>query len=85
MTFWQENYSFIKEVYDTRSTMMILITIQAYIKCVLDRYSKMVEWMDHLEMAISKVIYIIVVKYKINGTFILMKLWQTDLYLTIST
>ena len=36
MTFWQENYSFIKEVYDTR-------------------YSKMVEWMDNVEMAISKV------------------------------
>jgi len=36
MTFWQENYSFIKEVYDTR-------------------YSKMVEWMDNVEMAIAKV------------------------------
>jgi len=36
MTFWQENYSFIKEVYDTR-------------------YTKMVEWMDNVEMAISKV------------------------------
>merc|ERR1711997_827590 len=36
MTFWQENYSFIKEVYDTR-------------------YSKMVEWMDNVEMAIQKV------------------------------
>ena len=35
MTFWQENYSFIKEVYDTR-------------------YSKMVEWMDNVEMAIQK-------------------------------
>jgi len=32
MTFWQENYAFIKEVYDTR-------------------YSKMVEWMDNVEMA----------------------------------
>merc|ERR1712088_295095 len=37
MTFWQENYSFIKEVYDTR-------------------YSKMVEWMDNVEMAINKVV-----------------------------
>jgi len=36
MTFWQENYAFIKEVYDTR-------------------YSKMVEWMDNVEMAIAKV------------------------------
>ena len=36
MTFWQENYGFIKEVYDTR-------------------YSKMVEWMDNIEMAIQKV------------------------------
>jgi len=36
MTFWQENYSFIKEVYDTR-------------------YTKMVEWMDNVEMAIQKV------------------------------
>merc|ERR1712088_417739 len=36
MTFWQENYSFIKEVYDTR-------------------YSKMVEWMDNVEMAVQKV------------------------------
>ena len=36
MTFWQENYSFIKEVYDTR-------------------YAKMVEWMDNVEMAITKV------------------------------
>ena len=37
MTFWQENYSFIKEVYDTR-------------------YSKMVEWMDNVEMAVQKVL-----------------------------
>jgi len=36
MAFWQENYAFIKDVYDTR-------------------VCKMVEWMDHLEMAISKV------------------------------
>merc|ERR1712212_718102 len=36
MTFWQENYTFIKEVYDTR-------------------YTKMVEWMDNVEMAIQKV------------------------------
>jgi len=36
MAFWQENYSFIKDVYETRIT-------------------KMVEWMDHLEMAIAKV------------------------------
>jgi len=36
MAFWQENYSFIKDVYETR-------------------ICKMVEWMDHLEMAISKV------------------------------
>jgi len=37
MAFWQENYGFIKDVYDTRVT-------------------KMVEWMDHLEMAIGKVL-----------------------------
>lgn len=36
MAFWQENYAFIKDVYDTR-------------------VCKMVEWMDHLEMAIGKV------------------------------
>jgi len=36
MSFWSENYSFIKDVYDTR-------------------VCKMVEWMDHVEMAISKV------------------------------
>jgi len=36
MSFWSENYSFIKDVYDTRVT-------------------KMVEWMDHVEMAITKV------------------------------
>eukprot|EP00092_Neocalanus_flemingeri_P058371 GFUD01069552.1.p1 GENE.GFUD01069552.1~~GFUD01069552.1.p1 ORF type:complete len:581 (-),score=157.70 GFUD01069552.1:119-1861(-) len=38
MAFWQENYSFIKDVYETR-------------------VCKMVEWMDHLEMAISKVFW----------------------------
>merc|ERR1719193_2366561 len=32
MSFWSENYSFIKDVYDTR-------------------VSKMIEWMDHVEMA----------------------------------
>ena len=37
MSFWSENYSFIKDVYDTR-------------------VSKMIEWMDHVEMAIQKVI-----------------------------
>lgn len=36
MSFWSENYSFIKDVYDTRVT-------------------KMVEWMDNVEMAITKV------------------------------
>ena len=36
MSFWSENYSFIKDVYDTR-------------------VSKMIEWMDHVEMAIQKV------------------------------
>jgi hypothetical protein len=36
MSFWSENYSFIKDVYDTR-------------------VCKMVEWMDHVEMAIQKV------------------------------
>lgn len=36
MSFWSENYSFIKDVYDTRVT-------------------KMTEWMDHIEMAIGKV------------------------------
>ena len=36
MSFWSENYSFIKDVYDTR-------------------VCKMVEWMDHVEMAITKV------------------------------
>ena len=35
MSFWSENYSFIKDVYDTR-------------------VSKMIEWMDHVEMAIQK-------------------------------
>ena len=42
MAFWQENYSFIKDVYETRIT-------------------KMIEWMDHLEMAISKVWVVCVV------------------------
>ena len=42
MAFWQENYSFIKDVYETRIT-------------------KMIEWMDHLEMAISKVSCVTVV------------------------
>jgi len=36
MSFWSENYTFIKDVYDTR-------------------VCKMTEWMDHIEMAISKV------------------------------
>ena len=36
MSFWSENYSFIKEVYDTR-------------------VNKMVEWMDQVEIAITKV------------------------------
>ena len=36
MTFWQENYPFIKDVY-------------------LMRQTKMVEWMDNIEMAIQKV------------------------------
>ena len=35
MSFWSENYSFIKEVYDTR-------------------VNKMVEWMDQVEIAITK-------------------------------
>ena len=39
MSFWSENYSFIKDVYDTR-------------------VSKMIEWMDHVEMAIQKVMMI---------------------------
>ena len=40
MSFWSENYSFIKDVYDTR-------------------VSKMIEWMDHVEMAIQKVMIMI--------------------------
>ena len=36
MSFWSENYSFIKEVYDTR-------------------VNKMTEWMDQVEIAITKV------------------------------
>ena len=52
MTFWQENYQFIKEVYDTRFTISIL---RDQLKYFLFRYSKMVEWMDNVEMAIAKV------------------------------
>ena len=52
MTFWQENYAFIKEVYDTRFTISIL---RDQLKYFLFRYSKMVEWMDNVEMAIAKV------------------------------
>ena len=52
MTFWQENYAFIKEVYDTRFTISIL---RDQLKYFLFRYSKMVEWMDNVEMAIGKV------------------------------
>jgi hypothetical protein len=40
MSFWSENYSFIKDVYDTRVT-------------------KMTEWMDHIEMAIGKVLQVV--------------------------
>jgi len=36
MTFWQENYPFVKDVYLTRQT-------------------KMVEWMENIEKAISKI------------------------------
>ncbi len=36
MTFWQENYSFIKDVYDMRHT-------------------KMLEWMENVEKAISRI------------------------------
>ena len=48
MAFWQENYAFIK-VRDRRWD-------DATPQDVYDtRVCKMVEWMDHLEMAISKV------------------------------
>ena len=36
MTFWQENYQFIKEVYEMRHT-------------------KMAEWMENMEKAISRI------------------------------
>ena len=36
MTFWQENYHFIKDVYDMRHT-------------------KMLEWMENVEKAISRI------------------------------
>ena len=98
MTFWQENYAFIKEVYDTRYELSLMMTMVIfhtpyfyYHKSVhglfhgyvhsdlsisnstiskestnfihdlssqhapLCRYSKMVEWMDNVEMAIAKV------------------------------
>ena len=50
MTFWQENYGFIKEVYDTRW----LLRDDHYHLLHL-RYAKMTEWMDNVEMAIAKV------------------------------
>ena len=36
MTFWQENYQFIKEIYEMRNT-------------------KMAEWMENVEKAISRI------------------------------
>ena len=62
MTFWQENYGFIKEVYDTRYdlTSLFEVTIKkaqsTFLK--LFRYAKMTEWMDNVEMAIAKVLWI---------------------------
>ena len=50
MTFWQENYGFIKEVYDTRCLTALS---PAQLPCT--RYAKMTEWMDNVEMAIAKV------------------------------
>ena len=52
MTFWQENYSFIKEVYDTRFAML---ESGLFFTASFTRYAKMVEWMDNVEMAIAKV------------------------------
>ena len=52
MTFWTENYSFIREVYDTR-WITIWDNICHFFN--LFRYQKMVEWMDNVEMAIQKV------------------------------
>ena len=62
MTFWQENYGFIKEVYDTRYDLTSLFTFihnkaqSTFLK--LFRYAKMTEWMDNVEMAIAKVLWI---------------------------
>ena len=62
MTFWQENYGFIKEVYDTRYDLISLfeVTIKkaqsTFLKLL--RYAKMTEWMDNVEMAIAKVLWI---------------------------
>ena len=53
MTFWQENYAFIKEVYDTRFDTNSKAASNFFITTF--RYSKMVEWMDNVEMAIAKV------------------------------
>ena len=62
MTFWQENYGFIKEVYDTRYDLTSLFEVtlkkaqSTFLK--LFRYAKMTEWMDNVEMAIAKVLWI---------------------------
>ena len=61
MTFWQENYGFIKEVYDTRYDLTSLFEVtlkkaqSTFLK--LFRYAKMTEWMDNVEMAIAKVLW----------------------------
>ena len=55
MTFWQENYSFIREVYDTRYNNITSIKVFGSLNFDCPRYQKMVEWMDNVEMAIQKV------------------------------
>ena len=37
MTFWQENYPFVKEIY-------------------MDRHNRMLDWMDNVEKAISRIL-----------------------------
>ena len=67
MSFWQENSSFIKEVYETRyksDTHCVILSNCYYLLILFEiktpksyhfRNSKMVEWMDNIEMAIAKV------------------------------
>ena len=54
MTFWQENYTFIREVYDTRWVILLKNILNSSNPHPF-RYQKMVEWMDNVEMAIQKV------------------------------